>query len=225
MSSSLRLRRQHGRQAERGNQRGEVERRDFGDAVTLDSQDVDHARPVIRIPGFPQVIGDRRQSVRRRYHVSEVVVGRLAEAILHPRLHGGAVAHAHEGRRWHAEACIVAQQSCERGGVHALARVHVLPDEPHLCLADRARGHGLIAPGLPAPQRFACALECPVDRRDTRLEQIRDLLGGPFEHVAQDEHGALFRRQTLQRHEEGELDRLAPDHERIRVGVARRRQE
>jgi hypothetical protein len=50
----------------------------------------------------------------------------------------------------------------------------------------------------------AGALERAVDRRDAHVEQAGDLGGGPADHVAQDQHGALARRQELDRGQEGQ---------------------
>ena len=65
--------------------------------------------------------------------------------------------------------------------------------------------------------RRAGPLQRAVDRGDAGLEQGGGLLGRPAEHVAQDQRGALARRQELDRGEEGELDRLARDDHRVRL--------
>jgi hypothetical protein len=54
-------------------------------------------------------------------------------------------------------------------------------------------------------------LERARHRADRVAERLGDLLRRPAEHVAQDQHGTLFRRQELDRGDEGELDRLASD--------------
>src|SRR5262249_59101822 len=63
-------------------------------------------------------------------------------------------------------------------------------------------------------------LEGAVDRRDARVESVGGLLGGEAEHLAEDQDGALVRRQQLQGRDEGELDRLPLLVSRVRRGVA-----
>ena len=58
-------------------------------------------------------------------------------------------------------------------------------------------------------QRPAGAEDRPVDRCDRGLEQVRNLLSGEAEHVAEKEHGPLAGGEVLQRSDEGELQHLA----------------
>ena len=58
-------------------------------------------------------------------------------------------------------------------------------------------------------QRRPRALQRAVDRRDARIEQLRHLGGFPVQHLAEDQHRPLARRQVLQRRDEREADRLA----------------
>jgi len=74
--------------------------------------------------------------------------------------------------------------------------------------------------GQPIPDRPARALEGAVHRRDRRPERLRDLLRRQPEHLAEDEHGPLARRQVLERRDEGELERLALLVAGLRRGVA-----
>ena len=67
----------------------------------------------------------------------------------------------------------------------------------------------LAALGQPLLDRLAGALQGAVDRGHRGLERLADLLGGEAEHLAQDQHRPLARRQVLHRGDEGELDRLA----------------
>src|SRR5918994_6289910 len=56
------------------------------------------------------------------------------------------------------------------------------------------------------PRRRAWPFEGTVDRLDARVEHVRHLVGARAEYVAQDEHGALARRQDLQGDHEGQGD-------------------
>ena len=68
----------------------------------------------------------------------------------------------------------------------------------------------------------AGALERAVDRRDAHVEQAAaSSAAGQLEHVAQDQHGALARRQELDHRQEGQLDRLAVDDRRASGSLAR----
>jgi hypothetical protein len=68
-------------------------------------------------------------------------------------------------------------------------------------------------------QRGAGPLQRAVDRGDAGAEQVGDLLGGPGEHVTQDQHGPLGAGQQLQGGDEGQGDALAPVHDGGGVGV------
>ena len=72
------------------------------------------------------------------------------------------------------------------------------------------------ARGSPARQvarleRGASPLQGAVDRGDARLQQLGSLGRLPAEHLAEDQHRALLRRQVLQSRDEREPDRLARD--------------
>ena len=68
--------------------------------------------------------------------------------------------------------------------------------------------------------RRAGALERAVDRRDARVEELRDFGRLPAQDLTEDQHRALARRQMLQGRDEREPDRLAreSDFRRIAVG-------
>jgi hypothetical protein len=53
------------------------------------------------------------------------------------------------------------------------------------------------------------ALQGAVHGCDRRPERLRDLLGGETEHLPKNEHGALPRREVLERRDERQLDGLA----------------
>ncbi len=67
--------------------------------------------------------------------------------------------------------------------------------------------------------RGAGPLKHAVDRRHRGFEQVGNLGRLPSEHVAQDEHRALGRGQTLQDSDERQRDRLAALGDRGGVGV------
>jgi hypothetical protein len=54
----------------------------------------------------------------------------------------------------------------------------------------------------------AGALERAVDGRDARIEELRDFAGREVERVAQEQYGALPRRQVLEHRYEGEVEAL-----------------
>ena len=65
-------------------------------------------------------------------------------------------------------------------------------------------------------ERRPGALEGAVHRRDGRVEKLRDLGGLPAQHLAEDQDGALTRREVLERGDEREPHGLA------RLGHCRR---
>ena len=67
--------------------------------------------------------------------------------------------------------------------------------------------------------RRARPLESAVDRCLARVEQLRHLAGLPAQRVAEDQHGALLRRQVLQRGDERQLERLLRRGGLRRVGA------
>ena len=103
--------------------------------------------------------------------------------------------------------------SCgERVQVVSLERRDVAVEQRGVDLARVRLG------GVGLAQRRAGALQRAVDRRDGGLEQLGDLGRAPVEHLAEDQHGALLRRQVLQRGDEREPDRVALDRDLGRVG-------
>ena len=77
-------------------------------------------------------------------------------------------------------------------------------------LIDSAGGHG-----------GSGSLEGAVDRGDTGVEQLGDLVGVPAEHLPQDQHRPLARRQVLEGGDEGKTDGLPGGGELGRVAVGR----
>jgi hypothetical protein len=64
-------------------------------------------------------------------------------------------------------------------------------------------------------------LQRAVDRGDGGVEQFGDLGGVPPEHLAQDEHRALARREVLQCGDEGQADGFARRGQLGRIAVGR----
>ena len=77
---------------------------------------------------------------------------------------------------------------------------------------------GLELSGL---ERRAGALQCAGHRRDRGVQQPRDLLRRPAQHLAQQQHRSLPGRQVLQRGDEREADRLALHGQFRRVATRR----
>ena len=102
-------------------------------------------------------------------------------------------------------------------------RVHVVPLEG----VDVARQQGGVlrihrvmlvrGPALVGRQRRPRALKGAVDRCDRGVEQLRHLVRMPAQHLAQDQHRSLPRRQVLQRGHEGQLHRFARHRDLGRV--------
>ena len=88
-------------------------------------------------------------------------------------------------------------------------------------LARRPRSTGARASGVTSRrvERRPRPLQRAVHRRDARLEQLRHLGRLPAQHLAEDQHRALARRQVLQRGDERQPDRLARDRHLGRIAV------
>jgi hypothetical protein len=126
--------------------------------------------------------------------------------------------------RRHRHANVVGEQRDRGLGVAALMGLDEALEQLALGIAELAGGGPVLAPARRQvlAQGRPGALQRAVHRRDADLEQLGDLARRPVEHLAQDEHRALARRQELDHGEERQLDRLAPDHGRVRL-LARRR--
>ena len=99
------------------------------------------------------------------------------------------------------------QQGHERADVVALEGVDVARQELLLGGVDGRRPAGRVE--VERGERRPGALQCAVDRRDRRVEELGDLGGLPAQDLAQDEHRALAGRQVLERGDEREAQRLA----------------
>jgi hypothetical protein len=95
-----------------------------------------------------------------------------------------------------------------------------LGDLSDALVPERAERLLLAALGQPLVHRAVGALQDAVDGVGRGVEGLAHLAGREPEHVAQDEHGALARREVLERRDECELDALALLVARIgRLGV------
>ena len=124
------------------------------------------------------------------------------------------------GERRHRPGRVLGQHGHDRVDVAALHRVDVaLARSPRSSrVAERAQRRLLALLGQPLVERLAGALQRAVDRGDRRVERLGDLACREAEHVAQDQHRALARRELLERGDERQLDALALLVARLRRG-------
>jgi hypothetical protein len=110
---------------------------------------------------------------------------------------------------WHGQQRVVAEQRDDAVDVARLERCREAVDE--LALRPRARQRRMLAPARRG-DRFEClarALERSVHGDFGDAEHLGDLAGVEGEHVAQDEYGALSRRESLQAGDECKSDRFS----------------
>ena len=123
------------------------------------------------------------------------------------------------GQRRHGHRPVRGQHRDDGVDVGALPGVdEALDDLAQALVVQRAEQRLLAALGKPLVHRLVGALQRAVDPGRRRLERLGDLARREAEHVAEDEHGALTRRQVLERRDEGELDALALLVPRLRAG-------
>ena len=113
-------------------------------------------------------------------------------------------------RGGHREGGVLGQQSDDRVDVSALEGVdEALHDAADTIVSELAH-RGLLAPlGQAFVDSLVGALQGAVHGCDCRPERLRDLLGGETEHLAEDEHCPLSRRQVLERRHERQLHGLS----------------
>lgn len=107
--------------------------------------------------------------------------------------------------------------------------LHVMPLERLAVPAQQRLLHGIgrseRLTGIDDRQRRPRPLQCAVRRRHRDVQQRGDLGSLPRQHITQDQHGALTRRQVLQRGHERQPDGLAANrlvlrqHQRVRHGL------
>ena len=117
-----------------------------------------------------------------------------------------------------SQSYVVPQQGNQRLRVGLFMRGNVTLEEEAL-LGIGFDGRSPVQPAVRPliTKGGAGALERAVDRRDTHVEQLGDLGGGPAGQVAQDQHSPLARWQKLDRREEGKRDRLSAHRHRLRA--------
>jgi hypothetical protein len=120
------------------------------------------------------------------------------------------------GDRRHFKFDIVAQERGQCGQVGVLVGGDVLLKQ---CRVDLVH-HGSLK-ARPVFDADACASQCAVHGRGGHVEQRGYLGGGQSDGVAQQERGALARRQLLQGGDEREPCRLAAGHHVGRIGCER----
>src|ERR671923_536900 len=156
----------------------------------------------------PAIVAERQLSVRPRRddapaHVGrQHVVGQEGADRLAPAEPGGP--------RRHRERAVGGEHLDDGVDVGALEGVDVAVDElAQVPIVQRPQHRLLAALGQALVDRPVSALQRAVDRWRARLEHLGRLARRETEHVAQDEHRALARRQMLERRDERELDALA----------------
>ena len=138
-----------------------------------------------------------------------------------PRNCGDRLAAAEPGRlRRHREHGVVGQQRRERIDVVALPGVYVAVDDATQGgVVERPQRRLLVLLGQALVDGLVGALQGAVDRGGRCLEYLGGFARRETEHVTEDQHRPLSRRQVLQRGDEGELDALAQLIARVGRGV------
>ena len=166
------------------------------------------ARPVLREAGGAVGL-DREQA--RALAADAVALEPLPDltGALEPQL---------EGR--HRERRVLLQQPGQRVHVVLLEGGDVAVEQLALLVVERLDGR--VGGDVVVGDLGAGALQRGVDRGDAGVEQLGDLGRLPAQHLAQDQHRALARRQVLERVDEGEPQRLARGGELGGVGLGPR---
>ena len=108
--------------------------------------------------------------------------------------------------RRHGLRRVLVDERRERLHVVALERVDIALEQIRVRSVDG--GAAVVGLTFALLERRPRALERAVHRRDTGLEELRDLGRLPAQHLAEDENRALPRRQMLERRDESEANRL-----------------
>ena len=185
---------------------------------------VERQRPVLRLARRAQVAGDRRLPVGagRRRRAARRTPGRspCADAVRIASRPSNQVGCGGIVRRASSRS-----SAASAVDVGALVGVHVAAQQLALLVARLAppRAHSVRrSPGRRSRSVARARWSALFTDGDARLEQRRRVLGRPAEHVAQDQHRPLSRRQVLDRGEERELDRLARDDDGAGLVLRRR---
>src|SRR3954453_16927538 len=162
-----------------------VEGRDLGDRPAGDTQDVDRQRQVCLLVFVPEVEGDGRLPVRGGGDAAQA--GHAHEAVLDPALHHRVEADIETRRGRHRATDVVSQHRGEHVDVGGDAGVGEPPYQlarPGMLLAS---GPVLPLAGKVLAQAGAGPLQRTVHGVDGVAKEVRDVLRGPDEHVAQDQ--------------------------------------
>src|SRR5215204_5411440 len=187
------------REPEARKQLGTEEGGDLGDPLAVERQHGDAARQEALPLLVPAVVPERQLPVRPGRHEAPAVFARQHMA-LRERAVGGE--HLDDGV-----------------DVGALEGVDVAVDDlAHALVVERTEHRLLAAVGKPFVDGLVGALQGAVDGGRRHLQRPGRLARREPEHVAEDEHGALARRQVLERRDKGELDALALLVTRLRTG-------
>ena len=159
-------------------------------------------------PGVQLVMGERELAVHGDARHPPVEFARHRDVAQEA---GDRFAAAIPRRSWrHRERDVVGEHGHDGVDVAVLPRLDVLAGQLAQALVAERAQRGLLARlREPFVDRLVGALERAVDGGRRRLERLGDLGAREAEHVAQDQHRALARRQQLQRGDERELDALA----------------
>ena len=176
------------------------------DAVAAQRENEQSVRPrVLGFCRFAQVGAEGELAVGPGG--DEPVGSAVAERDLGQEAGDRAVPLVLQRRRRHGQPGVVGEQGDD--AVHVAALVGAGEPLDELLLGDRVRRRRFGAGRVIAPQGRAGALERAGHRLIGGPEDAGRLAAGEPEHVAQDQHGPLPRRQPLHRGDEGQRDRLA----------------
>ena len=208
-AGGIRLR-ELGREAEGGERRGGglvagQERGYGGDLVAVQGQDVDHVCQVAARLGIEQVARHRQLAVGRHHPVTPAHRQGVADQPRAERL----VALEPVDVRRHAPGGVLRQEPEQRVDVARLEGGRVPAGEVrHRAVAEGAQGLELTALRQRGGRGRAGPLQGAGHRGDRGVELKRGLGGGEAEHVTENEHRALQRRQFLEQDHERDLDAL-----------------
>src|SRR5580693_9135727 len=203
------------RQAERGEHRWLLEGGNLGQPAVLVPQYDEHERGECGLAGAAEVPGRARLPVgpdrqhpplAKGSHAIAKRVAHLPPAVPLPDLGGD------------GQPDVVAQHRDQRLRVGLLMRVDEALQQQTLPWVGFGGGRPVQPPVGPLlAQRRAGTLERAGDRGDARTEYPGDLGGGQTDHVAEDQHGPLARRQELNSRQEGQRDRFPAYRHRLRA--------
>ncbi len=179
---------------------------DGAEAVALEREHEHRVRTRDAALAFRQVARERRLGVRARLHHPQRRAAARVRAAQEGADRGPALVGVGEGR--HREPRVGGQERHQSVEVAVFDRRGEAADDVALALGVRQRRPVASGGRQPRFERLPRAAQQAVDRRRAGLEHLGDLGGAVAEHVAQDEHRTLLRREVLQADDEGQCDRL-----------------